>query len=422
MKKTLYVIQREYTHHVRKRSFFVGTLLVPVFMLAFIVVPMLLTWFVPDDQYEIVLLDQRGDIAGAFASALDDTLDDGSAKFVVNGVTAAGNLFEVRKRELADDVLRGRLDVIVAVPATAIDDGMVDYITRDVRSFQIMERFESTLEEIILKRRLAREGLDYERVSSLTAGVTLEMNQVTSSGEIEEKDSLAEWGVVFAFVMILYMALLTWGITISRGIIEEKGSRIVEVLLSSLRPVDLMMGKVIGIGLAGLTQLAIWSVVGLSLTLYGATAAIALQGGINISFDIFIWMTLYFLLGFLFYSAIFTIIGSVCSTEQDAQQLQGIVTMPMVLPILFLMFIIQSPNSTFTVVMSLIPLFTPMIMLARIILVEPPLWQVLLSIVLMVVSIYWAVSFSARIFRVGILMYGKRPNLREMIRWYRQAT
>lgn len=420
MSKALHVIKREYSEHVRKRSFIVGTILVPVFMLMFAVVPVLLTVFVPDDQYQMVILDERGDVAGEFADALSDTLDDGSAKFLISGETARDN-YTQRRRELADQVLAGELDMIVAVPASAIDDGNVDYITRDVRSFKILERFENVLEEIILKRRLAREGLDYERVSSLTAGVRLEMSQVTNTGDIEGKDSLAEWGVVFVFVMILYMALLTWGITVSRGIIEEKGSRIVEVLLSSVRPVDLLMGKVVGIGLAGLTQLAIWSVVGLSLSLYGATAAMALKGGISISADVFVWMIVYFLLGFLFYSAIFTVIGSICSNEQDAQQLQGLVTMPLIVPILLLMLIIQSPNSTFTAVMSLIPLFTPMIMLARIILVEPPLWQVLLSLGLMLASIYAAISFSARVFRVGILMYGKRPNMREMIRWYRQA-
>ena len=114
-------------------------------------------------------------------------------------------------------------------------------------------------------------------------------------------------------------------------------------------------------------------------------------------------------------------VGSICSSEQDAQQLQGLVTIPMVVPILVLMLIVQSPNSSVAVVMSLIPFFTPMVMLGRIVVLEPPLWQILLGIALMVLSIYLAVSFSARVFRVGILMYGKRPSLPEVFKWYRSA-
>jgi ABC-2 type transport system permease protein len=221
--------------------------------------------------------------------------------------------------------------------------------------------------------------------------------------------------------MILYSALMTWGLGISRGIVEEKGSRVIEVLLSSIRPRDLLVGKVVGLGLAGLTQMAIWGAVGLSLSAYAATATAGVLENVHIDPIVFLYFVVFFLLGFLLYASIFTVVGSMCSDEQDAQQLQGLVTMPLIIPIIVLMFIVQSPNGALSVVLSLIPLFTPMIMLARVILLEPPLWQVLLGIALLAASIWWAIGFSARVYRVGILMYGKRPNLRELIRWYRLA-
>jgi len=419
--RTLHVIRREYLAHVRKRSFVVATIIVPLFMVSFLAVPMFLTLFEPDEQYDVVVVDQSGDIAREFARALDDTLGSGARRYSVRGVKAVGDAYAVERARWVAAIETGEVDILIAVPYTVLAGGAVEYITHDVRSIQIMERFDDVLDEIVLRRRLEREGLEYDRVRSLTQGVAMRMRQLTASGEIQERDFLSDWALVFVFVMLLYVLLLTWGITISRSILEEKNSRVVEVLLSSLQPVDLLLGKVVGIGLAGLTQLSIWGSVGILITLYGPTVAGPVLANLEVSPAVFLWMGVYFLLGFLLYASIFTVIGSVCSTEQDAQQLQGLVTMPLVVPILVLMLIIQSPNGTASVVLSLIPLFTPMIMLARIILLEPPLWQVGLSLALMLLSIYMAVSFSARVFRVGILMYGKRPSLREIIRWYRLA-
>ena len=316
----------------------------------------------------------------------------------------------------------GLLDILVVLPPDAVETGRAEYVTRDVRSFTVMEMIESHLDDVVVRRRLEREGIDYARVSELTRGVSLGMRQVTSSGRVEKRDMTSEWGAVFVFVMILYMSLLTWGMAISRGIIEEKGSRVVEVLLSSLRPVDLMIGKVVGIGAAGFTQLAIWAVAGLVLTAYGAAAAAGLMSHVHVDPWAFAWMLLFYVLGFLLYAAVFSVVGSMCSTEQDAQQLQGLITLPMVLPIMFLMLIIQNPNGVFAAVLSIVPLTAPMVMLARIVLFDPPAWQVAASLVVLVASIYGAVAFSARVFRVGILMTGKRPSLREVVRWYRRAV
>ena len=137
--------------------------------------------------------------------------------------------------------------------------------------------------------------------------------------------------------------------------------------------------------------------------------------------SVFAYLMVYFLLGFALYSALFMTVGAACSTEQDAQQFQGLITLPMIVPLMTLMLLIQNPGSGLAVVLSMIPLFTPMMMLARIILLEPPLWQILLSMALLLVTIYLAIVFAARVFRVGILIYGKRPNLRELIHWYKLA-
>lgn len=419
--KAVHVIRREYRESVRKKSFIWSTILVPVFMFSFFLIPILVTEFVPDKRFEVAVVDATGEIGETFAAALTDTLESGELKYAAQVVDARGDRLENERDRWLTALRGGAIDIVLVVEESVFDDGKIAYITREERGFQILEDFETALTEIVIRRRLAREGLDYERVKELATNVELEMSQITSTGDVEEKSFLAEWGVVFVFVMILYTALLTWGIGISRGIIEEKGSRVIEVLVSSIRPKELLFGKVVGLGLAGLTQMAIWGAVGLSLSAYGAVATAQVWSNVTIAPIVFVYFIVFFLLGFLLYASIFTVIGSICSTEQDAQQLQGIVTMPMLIPILVLMFIVQSPNSMLSTVLSLIPFFSPLVMLARIILLEPPIWQIVASIVILLVSIYWAVAFSARVFRVGILMYGKRPSLRELVRWYKVA-
>jgi len=418
---TLHVIRREYVEIVRRKSFVIGTIVAPLLMATFFLAPVLLSFFVPSQQFHLAVVDQTGEVGAAFVAALKDTLADGRAKYAATLVPATGGRYEGAREETVAGVREGALDIVVAIPATVFDDGGASYITKEVRNFQILEDLENVLTDIVMRRRLAREGVDTERVASLTTPVRLEMSQITAKGGVEKKDFLTEWAVVFVFVMILYASLLTWGITISRGILEEKSSRVIEVLLSSVRPRQLLFGKVIGIGLAGLTQFAVWSLAGIALTGMGGAMALSALSSVDIPPVVWLYFVGFFLLGFLLYASIFTVVGSICSNEQDAQQLQGIVTLPMIIPILTLMLIIQNPNGPIAVALSFIPLFTPMIMMARVVIVAPPLWQVLLSLALLAASIHLAISFSARVFRVGILMYGKRPSLREVIRWYRVA-
>jgi len=413
----IHVIRREYTEHVRKKSFVIGTILVPIFMLVFLFVPILLAFFEPDEQLSVAVMDHTGKVGRDFASSFEDTTKNGEAKYLFSHEAPTG----LRKSELIAMLDTGDLDIIVEIPADVMEESSVNYITKEHRTIYIQEAFAGRLTEIMVRGRLAQKGLETEQVASLTTPVELQERYLSASGEVEDKSFLTDWALVFGFVMILYMALLTWGVTISRSILEEKSSRIIEVLLSSLEPRDLLLGKVVGIGLAGLTQLAIWSVMGLLVSAVGGAAAVSIFAKVHIPFSVFVYFIVYFLLGFLLYASLFTLIGSICSSEQDAQQLQGLVTLPMVVPILILMIIVQSPNSSVAVVMSLIPFFTPMVMLGRIVVLEPPAWQIALSMVLMVATIYVSVSFSARVFRVGILMYGKRPSLPEVIKWYRSA-
>lgn len=419
--KVVRVIRREYVENVRRKSFVVSTLLVPVLMAAFFVLPLLLALFVPERQYRVVVVDEVGGVGPAVVATLVDTLKTGEPKYVVESVEATSGRFAAERAARIDAVQRGEIDIVIAVPSGVLQDGKAEYVTREARGFSILERFTDVVSDAVVQRRLAAEGLDFARVQALSEPVAMEMSQVSAAGEVQEKSFLAEYGLVFVFVMILYMAILTWGMTISRSIVEEKGSRVIEVLLSSLTARDLMVGKLVGVGLAGLTQLSIWALVGLAMSGYAASGAVAMLSSLDIPPAVFGYLVVYFLLGFLLYSALFMTVGAACSTAEDAQQFQGLITMPMIVPLMTLLLLIQNPSSTFAVTLSLIPLFAPMMMLARIILLEPPMWQIVLSIVLLLATIYFAITFAARVFRVGILIYGKRPSLRELIHWYKLA-
>jgi len=419
--KAKYVIRREYIENIRRKSFIVTTVVVPLVMSMFFVLPVLFATMEPQSTSRVAVVDQTGKIGADFVASLTDTLKNGKRQFTATIVPATGDAFDRVRAAQVEAVKRGETDIVLAIPQDIMTTGKASYITREQRNYNVLDRFEKVLNDVVLKKRLAGEGLDYEHVKNLTAKVSVEMNQITATGKLEKKSFLAEYGVVFIFVMILYSAILSWGMTIAKSIVEEKGSRIIEVLLSTLTPRDLIVGKLVGVGLAGFTQLGIWAVLGLALTGGPLAVLMAKAGPIHIPPITFLYFAIFFVLGFMLFASLFMIVGAMSSTEQDAQQMQAIITLPMIVPLMSLMLFMQNPNSGVAVGMSLFPPFTPLLMLARIILLMPPAWQILLAIGLMLLTIYLAVNFSARVFRVGILMHGKRPSLRELVHWYRMA-
>jgi len=419
--KAMHVIRREYVEGIRRKSFIVTTVVLPLVMSMFFVLPVLFSTMKPQSTSRVAVVDQTGAIAADFVASLTDTLKNGKREFAATIVPATGASFDAARAAQIDAIKRGETDVVLAIPDDVMTTGKASYITREQRNMQVVDRFETALNDAVLTKRLAAEGLDYAHVKNLTAKVSVEMNQISATGNLEKKSFFAEYGVVFLFVVLLNTSILSWGVTIAKSIVEEKSSRIIEVLLSALTPKDLILGKLVGVGMTGITQLSIWTVVGLTLTGGGLPMLLAKIGPLHIPPITFVYFVVFFILGFMLFAALFMVIGAISSTEQDVQQMQALMTLPMVVPLMSLMMFMQNPNGAFAVGMSLFPLFTPLVMMARIILLTPPMWQILLGIGLMLVTIFFAVSFSARVFRVGILMHGKRPSLRELVHWYRLA-
>jgi len=253
--------------------------------------------------------------------------------------------------------------------------------------------------------------------------VSLSTKKVSKRGV--EEDTGGTFIISYFLVLVLYMTLIFYGQAIMRGVIEEKSSRVVEIVLSSIRPFQLMAGKIIGIGAVGLTQYTIWGLFGIGFTTYGgALIADVFPAAASFKFPsipayIFIYFIIFFILGYFLFSTLFAAIGSMVNTEKEAQQFMTPVIMMLVIPLLLIVFIMRSPNSSISVILSMIPFFTPTLMLLRVCILLPPFIQVGGSIVLMALTTLLMIWLTAKIYRVGLLMYGKRPRIREIIKWLR---
>lgn len=417
--KLFTVAKREYLERVKKRSFLIGTFLGPLLMGAMIVVPGLLFEHAPEGRASLAVVDLTGKLYEGFEKALDDTLSNGDRMFVLRDVPATSADLEDAKRRLGAEVGAEAIDGYLVIAGDAVESGKSTYYGRNVSNIRTIERIQSALRETIVAHRLAAEGLEYAKVNEMLRGVTVETVQVSKGAE-KASEFEKTYITTFIFIMMLYMTILLWGMAVQRSIIDEKNNRVIEVLLSSLTAFDLMVGKIVGVGAVGLTQYAIWAVFG--AVLYGYALGSGMFAGMAaLSAATLVYFVLFYVLGFLFYATMFAAVGAVCNSDQEAQQLQTPIVMCLAFTIVIPMAVMQSPDGAFATVLSMVPFFSPILMFMRINIMTPPFWQIALSMAILAASIYVSGLVAAKIFRIGILMYGKRPDAREILKWLRRA-
>ena len=259
------------------------------------------------------------------------------------------------------------------------------------------------------RRRFAAAAIPDSLFSYLSARTSWSSFTINAEGVQEKQNEEATFIVAIALIMIIYIMVLMYGNHTLTAVIEEKSSRMVEVLLASVSPGNLMLGKVLGIGLAGLTQFGVWTVAFFVMSQQGVSV-----GGLSLDVHfltpvILVSFVMFFLLGFFLYATLYAGIGAMCNSVQDSQQFHGPLTMGLVLPMLLLSLVLRAPDSTVSVVLSLVPLFSPVLMFMRVCVETPPLWQILTSWVLLAVSIWLSARLAGKLFRMGILMYGTSP-------------
>jgi ABC-2 type transport system permease protein len=352
----------------------------------------------------------------------DEKLKNGQPSYVIENVPVSGSLEDARKpleQRVRDKKLYGILTVRDDIDA----ENAFQFYARTVGDIKSIQAFQGALRRSVIALRFERANIDVEKeiVAKLIAKVDMQTNEISKEGVSTKKDFMEAYLGTFMFVMVLFFTLFLYGIATMRGILEEKSSRVMEVLLGSVSPNELMTGKILGIGLVGLTQVAVYAVTAGLVRLYLTSQSNPDMAGILSSFTAgkMIFFLIYFMLGYFMYTALFACIGAVCNSEQEAQNLQSPVQMCLMLPMMATIFFVGQPDSTIAVVVSLIPIFTPMVMFMRICVQTPPAWQIALSIALSLGTTWLIFRGAAKIFRIGILMYGKRPTIPEIFRWAR---
>jgi ABC-2 type transport system permease protein len=292
-------------------------------------------------------------------------------------------------------------------------DSLIEYRSKHVGDFRIANRIEETLRAIFTEKKLAQLGLDPTLLTRVRVPLDVKTVKLSKTGETEKGDFMTVFFSAYVFLMMLFFLILTSGQLLVRSVIEEKSNRIVEILVSSVSSTDLMVGKVLGLSGLGLTQIGFWGVIGLALSLQFNVMMIPPAQALL--------LLVYFVLGYLFYSAIFIGVGSPLTTEQEAQQITSYLVLIVVLPITLALPAIQNPGATWIKVLSYIPLLTPTMMTLRIPIQVPSAWEIIITICIMLASIYIAMVAAGRIFRIAILSTGKRPSVKEILTWARNG-
>ena len=437
MNKIGIIITREFNERVRKKSFIITTILMPLLMIGLMVAPSLMMLFAKGDQKSLVVIDQSGIIAPSLEG--DDEITFTPMDVTLDEARADSNIFGV-----------------LWIGSDVVDNpSNVKLYTNSSSSMSLESNLASQMEKIIERERLKR--YDIENLEQIMQDVKVKVsfttfrNDLSEEGEDEEAtSSTIAYLLGLVLGMMLYMFLIIYGSMVMTSVIEEKGSRVLDVLVSSVNPFQLMMGKILGVASVAVTQIAIWGVLvcGIGavvlpalmpedvmqtveavqmgqMTSVEADIDADLLSAVSLATDVgglimmFVWLLLFLVGGFLFYSAMFAAVGSAVDSIQDANQLQTPITVPIILALILAMSVFNDPNSTLAFWGSIIPFTSPVVMMARV----PfgiPTWQIILSLVLLYASVVAMAWAAGKIYRGGIFMHGKKPSFKELLSWIRQ--
>jgi ABC-2 type transport system permease protein len=431
MRNTWLIIKREYLERVRTRSFMVLTLLLPAIVAAVMVLPTKLATIGKKVQHIVVVTStpHLGEIVRqGLLSTSDDDDEAGSGTNTAKSardrdyiIDVDSNPTEAERVALSEKVNSQAIDGYLWLTDDAIAAGKVMWVSRNMPGLGERSRLSEKLSRIVQYTRLSGSGIGMTGDQANVVLKPIKVEAVRMEHGRETRDSTGmKFIEVVVMVMLLYMAVLLYGISVMRSVLEEKNSRVMEVLLSSATPTELMAGKLLGVGAVGLTQIAVWAVIAGVF----AVPALAMQPDLDqlkVSPGVLAAFAVFFFLGYLLYSTIYAAIGAISTTEQEGQQLQFFVVIPLVLSVFMLNSVVQTPDAPVVAWLSMVPFFAPVVMYARIVIQTPPLWQIALSLFLLIVTIAGIMLLCARIYRVGILMYGKRATLPEILKWVKYA-
>src|ERR1044072_1089340 len=454
MRSFIAVINREYLQRVRTMFFVIATVLGPVILALFTIVPVYVAGIHVGGPTRLAVVDQTGGkVYERFREVLardryerDDDDNEGEADysptpgnsnqqqqrqrsaqvgqqgFDVKQVPINGRSLDQLKQELNNEVRRNEIGVYVVIPPDVLGQGKAEFYGRNTGDVFTRNVVANNLTVAVREERLSERNIDQRVLREANRRVTLNSTKISDRGE--ERVPENGFMMVFTFGMLIYISVLMYGQIVLGAVVEEKETRIAEVLFSSLRSFPLMMGKLIGVSLVALTQLGIWGIAFLLFSAFGVGMLAA--RGIPVSPPhvpaiVFVCFALYFLLGYFLYATVYALVGSMVTTTQEGGQLALPVVLMLVSGFYFVVPILRSPNSSLAFWASMFPFLAPMTMMVRITTETPPAWQIILSLGIGVVTIVGLVWVVSRIYRVGMLMYGKKASIPEVWRGVRQS-
>ena len=432
MRKLLAVIRREFIERVRTRAFVLSTLLGPVFISLTLFLPLYLSGRQTAPKRIVILDGTSGGLGARVDSVLRaahyGTDESPRSKYEVEWVRTT------RVEAVQDSLVRSiglarstetHPDGVVVLTDQALDSGTLRYLGSNVGSPTDMDVLQGSLQAAVLAERLSRANLDPEVVRRASSPIRLEKSKVTA-GRLTGESGEASFFLAYVMTFVLYFALLIYGIQVMSSILEEKTSRVVEVLAASLAPFQLMLGKIVGVGAVGLFQLTLWAAAAFCLTtslgpilgLMHVSPDVAASAPVpSIRLDLLLVFLTFFVLGFFLYAGLYAAVGAMCSSYQDTQQANVPVTMGIVAGFMCMFPILNEPDGTLARVLTMVPFVAPFATPLRYSITPLPLGELLLSMLMTALGVLGVAWLSSRVYRIGILAYGKRPSLRELARW-----
>ena len=424
MRKIYLVVSREFMERARKKSFIVTTLLMPLFMIGMMVAPSLMMLYGGSEQKQVVVIDKTGFVAERMISSEEvvfSTQNDLTKEEACQIYNAESGIFG-----------------ILYINEDVKESGNVQFITNSSSSLMLEELIQSQLKNIIEREKL-KARYDIDNLDQMLADVAtpITLNTFENNGTGNEEDmEITSAGINYilgiVLGMLLYMVIIIYGQMVLTSVVEEKSSRVLDVMVTSCSPFQLMMGKILGIATVALTQIAIWAVLVIAASKFlipalfsadiAATSDMMLQGVMGTLGDtgyitmLFAYLALFILGGFLLYASLYAAAGSAVDSVQDGQQFNTIIMMPIILAMIVMMSVFNDPNSPIAFWASMIPFTSPIVMIARI----PfgiPTWEIATSLVVLYLSFVLTTWLSAKIYRIGIFMHGKRPSWSELAKW-----
>ena len=424
MRKIWLIVKREYITRVRTKAFILGTLSLPLLSVSILVVSIFLSGGTSVHPARIAILDEVGGLGGAIQKALTQNKSES------HPVPQIVKVVEHASPELEDyynsQIRKDELDGVLVLPKGLMEGtAPAQFHARRMHALALMGPIERAVSDAVIARRLSGEGR--RRAGRIMTMFKLARVQLISPVSNKQEDS-SEANIAIAIIagMVLYMTLIVYGMSTMHSVMEEKSTRMIEILVSSIKPVNLLTGKILSVAAVALTQYLVWTVtIGLLFASAASFVAYLRPGGavpgISISPMLLVYLVVFFLAGYFLYSALYAAAGAIVSNDEESRQVQMPITLMILCSFMLFNVILNDPNSTLSVVLSMTPFLSPILMTLRVAMQTPPLWQIVLALAFSIATTVYVVRLSAKIYRVGILMYGKRPSLKELRRWLRYS-